>query len=211
MTNTKTAETPKTVTRPFHIVVGTDLSALGDRAVIEAVRVCHGYAPSELHVVSVADDQIVAIRLPGQEAVQNTKEAEAFLCRHVGALVDQYVASTGAIMLEKVAVYVTTGAPAECIVTLAESVDADLIVIGTHGKSGLKRLVLGSVAEEVVRRAPCGVFVIRPRDFIDGNKVPDVQPALGPGEHALQPFRHAPTYHYVHRVAQATQRLMPAI
>jgi nucleotide-binding universal stress UspA family protein len=43
----------------------------------------------------------------------------------------------------------------------AERVDADLIVVGTHGRSGLERIMLGSVAEKVTRLAPCSVFVVR--------------------------------------------------
>jgi universal stress protein A len=50
------------------------------------------------------------------------------------------------------------------IVTAAEHDRAvDLIVIGTHGRTGLKRLFLGSVAEKVIRHAPCSVYVVRPR------------------------------------------------
>jgi len=96
-------------------------------------------------------------------------------------------------------VYVTTGHPAERIVALATAVDADVIVLGTHGRTGLKRIVLGSVAEEVVRRAPCTVMVIRPHDFLNGEKVPAIQPPLKPGEHALRNFSNRPTYHYVRK------------
>jgi len=50
------------------------------------------------------------------------------------------------------------------IVRLARERNCDLIVLGTHGRSGLKRLLLGSVAEEVVRKAPCPVLTIKPRE-----------------------------------------------
>jgi universal stress protein A len=53
------------------------------------------------------------------------------------------------------------GVPHDVIVEIARSVRADLIVMGTHGRSGLKRLVLGSVAENVLRHAPCPVLTIR--------------------------------------------------
>jgi nucleotide-binding universal stress UspA family protein len=43
----------------------------------------------------------------------------------------------------------------------AERVDADLIVVGTHGRSGLQRIMLGSVAEKITRLAPCSVLVVR--------------------------------------------------
>jgi nucleotide-binding universal stress UspA family protein len=53
------------------------------------------------------------------------------------------------------------GDPAEMIAKAAADTNADLIVLGTHGRSGLTRLVMGSVAEEVLRRAPCPVLTIR--------------------------------------------------
>jgi nucleotide-binding universal stress UspA family protein len=209
MSNTE--QNPSKTQRGTRVVVGTDLSELGNRAVQEAIRLCDKFRATELHVLSVADDQIIGIRLPGQHKVQSVKDAEHEVCKHVGALVDQYVASGGVLAMDRVAVYVTTGLAAERLVSLADSVDADLIVVGTHGRSGVKRLLLGSVAEEVVRRAPCGVYVIRPRDFLDGAKVPDVQPPLRPGERALQPFKHGATYHYVDRGSTVTSRIMPAI
>ena len=47
------------------------------------------------------------------------------------------------------------------ILDYVEEKDIDLIVMGTHGRRGLKHLFLGSVAEEVVRHAPCPVFTVR--------------------------------------------------
>jgi nucleotide-binding universal stress UspA family protein len=53
------------------------------------------------------------------------------------------------------------GDPASAIVSAAESEGADLIVMGTHGRTGLTRLLMGSVAEAVVRRAPCPVLTVK--------------------------------------------------
>jgi nucleotide-binding universal stress UspA family protein len=53
------------------------------------------------------------------------------------------------------------GEPGEAIVRLAERRNADLIVVGTHDRSFLDRLLHGSVSAEVTRRAPCGVLVVR--------------------------------------------------
>jgi len=55
----------------------------------------------------------------------------------------------------------TMGDPASEIVRLAEEEKADMIVLGTHGRTGMSRLLMGSVAEAVVRRAPCPVLVYR--------------------------------------------------
>lgn len=56
----------------------------------------------------------------------------------------------------------TIGIPAEEIVRLAEKESADLIVMGTHGWTGVRHLLLGSVAEKVLRMALCPVLVVRP-------------------------------------------------
>jgi nucleotide-binding universal stress UspA family protein len=61
-----------------------------------------------------------------------------------------------------------TGNPAEAIVDLAAAENAEMIVLATHGRTGLPRLIMGSVAEEVVRRAKCPVLTV---------KAPPVKPA----------------------------------
>jgi universal stress protein A len=57
---------------------------------------------------------------------------------------------------------VRTGRAAETIRDVAVERDADLIVMGTHGRGGVAHLLLGSVAEKVVRIAPCAVLTVRP-------------------------------------------------
>lgn len=53
------------------------------------------------------------------------------------------------------------GSPADEIVRFADEQSADLIVMGTHGRSGLRRMLMGSVAEAIVRRANCPVFTFK--------------------------------------------------
>lgn len=55
----------------------------------------------------------------------------------------------------------TMGDPAAEIVRIAAEENADMIVLGTHGRTGMSRLLMGSVAEAVVRRSPCPVLVYR--------------------------------------------------
>jgi nucleotide-binding universal stress UspA family protein len=55
------------------------------------------------------------------------------------------------------------GMPVEEILNAARETTADLIVIGTHGRTGLPHVLLGSVAERVVRGAPCPVLTVRPK------------------------------------------------
>ena len=63
---------------------------------------------------------------------------------------------------------IVTGTPVEQIVRLAKELSVDLIIMGTHGRTGISHVFLGSVAEKVVRRAPCPVLTVRPKehDFI---------------------------------------------
>jgi nucleotide-binding universal stress UspA family protein len=57
---------------------------------------------------------------------------------------------------------VRVGSPAAEIVAAAADLRADLICISTHGRGGLARVILGSVAEAIVRQAPCPVLTVRP-------------------------------------------------
>lgn len=58
---------------------------------------------------------------------------------------------------------VLVGSAGPAIVETAKAVQADLIVMGTHGRSGLMRVLMGSVAEYVLRHAPCPVLAIKPK------------------------------------------------
>jgi len=58
--------------------------------------------------------------------------------------------------------FLREGKPADQILAAAREWEADVIVVGTHGRSGVSRLVLGSTAEAVVRHAPCLVLVVKP-------------------------------------------------
>ncbi len=59
---------------------------------------------------------------------------------------------------------IRTGSAAAEIINVARSLPADLIVVSTHGRTGLKHVFLGSVTEHVIRHAPCPVLVVRERE-----------------------------------------------
>lgn len=197
---------------PYRVLAACDFTPLGNRVVLEALRLCEAHPGAELHVVGVAAEHARGLLLPGQKAeVMSNIEAQEFMRQHVAQLVDEYLAQGNRVSLEHVAVYVVGGNPSERIVALASGLDTELIVLGTHSRHGLERVLLGSVAQEVLRRAPCGVFVIRPRDFLDGEKLPEIQPPLQAHEHPLLPLRLPPTYHYVPRASREHDRMMPVI
>jgi nucleotide-binding universal stress UspA family protein len=71
------------------------------------------------------------------------------------------------------------GDPAAEIVRIAQAIKADLIVMGTHGRTGLGRLLMGSVAEQVVRRAPCPVVTIK-------TPLPEKRPSAEPARESAE-------------------------
>ena len=76
--------------------------------------------------------------------------------RRLGELVEQSKEVHG-----KLTALVTVGTPFLEIIRRAKEREIDLIVVGTHGRSGLKQLLIGSVAEKVVRKAPCPVLSVK--------------------------------------------------
>jgi nucleotide-binding universal stress UspA family protein len=71
--------------------------------------------------------------------------------------------------------FLEEGDPAAVILRVAKTTPCDLIVMGTHGRTGLGRLLMGSVAEEVVRKAPCPVITVK----VPTAKVPaETEPTL---------------------------------
>lgn len=71
------------------------------------------------------------------------------------------------------------GEPAQEIVRLAKENEVDVIVMGSHGRTGFGRLVMGSVAEQVVRHATCAVLTVKqPLAEREALKVAEVQPAI---------------------------------
>lgn len=67
--------------------------------------------------------------------------------------------------------FVEEGNPAGTIIDKAKSWDADLIVVGSHGRSGLDRFLMGSVAEKVVAHAPCSVAVVKTKKQLQKGEV----------------------------------------
>jgi nucleotide-binding universal stress UspA family protein len=72
------------------------------------------------------------------------------------------------------------GIPADQILRVAQETNCDLIVMGTHGRTGLGRLLMGSVAEEVLRKSPCPVLTVK-------TPLPAKMLADQPAEHAQVP------------------------
>jgi nucleotide-binding universal stress UspA family protein len=137
------------------ILLPTDLSDDASRAVDAAARVL-GDAPQRrvilLHVYRypLVFSAAPAFVLAG-EIVDLVREARAQLTQHAERFRERGI--TAEVVVEE-------GAPAESILRHAERHGADLIAMGTHGRSGLNRLFLGSTAERVLPQAPCPVLTV---------------------------------------------------
>lgn len=110
---------------------------------------------AELALVSVVDPAQTVVPDGGVPAAELIALAEKDAKRLLAGFRQR--APQGHPSLEFVAV----GKPASAIVKTAKEWPADVIVIGSHGRHGLERALLGSVAEGVMRHAPCSVLVVR--------------------------------------------------
>jgi nucleotide-binding universal stress UspA family protein len=138
------------------ILVPTDFSGHSTKALQTAVDMAKTLGAS-VHLVHVLHfpGQVAA---PGQVAIPQdlwTQIRDGAARRLEKAR--EAVAASG-IAVET---HLSEGANAQAIVELAEKVKADLIVMGTRGLSGLKHVMLGSVAERTVRLAPCAVMTVK--------------------------------------------------
>ena len=141
------------------IVVPTDFSACSHEAWALASADFAAAFGSELIPVHVLVREPAVERRPvqhgsGARGVRHGPDLGARGARQVGRAGKRRQAS-------RVRPVLRTGAPHEEIVALATDELADLLVIGTHGRGGMSRVLLGSVADRVVRLAPCPVLTVR--------------------------------------------------
>ncbi len=143
------------------IVVGTDFSAGAQSALEAAIDIAH-HAGAEIvlaHATMVTSrDEDAPFDESPSEWVHALDGLASERREKLAALHEQY-ADRGVPMSEEL----TDAVPAKGVIDIAEQVGADLIVVGTHGRSGLMRFLLGSVAMRVIRRSKVSVLAARPR------------------------------------------------
>lgn len=154
------------------IVVGLEQGELAERTLAEALELAAAQAPAEVHAIRVLELALdpIAGALPSTTA--EIESLKAMLQEGVARAIRE----RGALEVSSVVAHVAIGAPARAIADLAAQLDADLVVVGTHGRRGLRRALLGSVAEEVVRTSGCPVLCVRPKNHPDAARVPNVEP-----------------------------------
>jgi universal stress protein A len=141
------------------VLVATDFSSHSEAAVRAATQWAKTFGAT-IHLVHAFDTPI-PIFTPYEVVVP-----DGFLEQARDSATRSLHASRDKIRAESVTVkaHLTEGPAAPAIARAAEEVGADLIVMGTRGNTGLKHVVLGSVAERTIRMAPCSVLTVKTPD-----------------------------------------------
>ena len=142
--------------KPRRILVPIDFSAGSDAALEMATSLARDSGGS----LVLAHVEIISLSAAGGEYLNAMPEppTEELLAKlDAVALPDSHVPVERRLL---------AGDPADAIVRLAQTEEVDMIVMGTHGRRGLSRLLMGSVAEAVVRAAPCPVLTVKQPAYV---------------------------------------------
>jgi nucleotide-binding universal stress UspA family protein len=147
------AEGPPAEVRPIRtILLATDLSPASREATLRAIDLA-ARLEARLLIVNVLEKRRIAGSGSHERVDQARAEREAHLIREVRQ------ARQAGVTAEFL---VWDGDPGGSIAAAADAEGADLVVVGTRGRSGAGRMLLGSVSDHVVRHASCPVLVVRP-------------------------------------------------
>jgi nucleotide-binding universal stress UspA family protein len=145
----------------MHVLIATDGSQLSVDAARRGVALIA--QPTAVTLLAVITE------VPGDDAggfegsVYSPEEAEKLWEAEQRAAMEELHRTAAALTGRDVDFRVEVGDPAATICRVAEELPADVIVMGSHGRTGVKRMLLGSVSEHVVRHAPCPVLVSHER------------------------------------------------
>lgn len=139
------------------ILVPLDFSQHSTQALEYAADMARRY-DAKLELVTVFDINIFA--LPDGMPMMVPGQFEQLAADLKGLLekAKHDALAAGALMADT---HLLQGNPGEEILRFASKAEVDLIVLGTHGRTGIKHLLIGSVAERIVRHAPCPVFTVK--------------------------------------------------
>jgi universal stress protein A len=147
--------------KPFIIVVGLDFSEHGYEALRVAESLARPTPETELHLLHVVHPPVGVIGVLGSGVVpESVPQLMSVFDRAKGEL-ETFCNDLNGRLPGRVRGHVRTGEAAHEICALARELTADLIVVGTHGRSGLGRVLLGSIATSVTKHAPCSVLMVR--------------------------------------------------
>jgi nucleotide-binding universal stress UspA family protein len=138
------------------IVVAVDSSNSGGRVIATAARLSRAVPAASIHIVHVfkssrADHARVGTPAVPPDAIADAKEQ-----------LDAFLRSARRQCRNQIMGHFLIGDPADEILKVVDQTKADLLVVGTHDYKLFERLLLGSIAETLVRKAHCSTLVVRP-------------------------------------------------
>lgn len=147
------------------ILVATDFGEASGAALAYGRELARTFGAT-LHVLHVADD--VYVRLGGDAYMAVLPELQRGLEVAAQKQLDELLIDNDPVPLPVKTAVITSSATAAAIVQYAHDLDIALIVVGTHGRGAMAHLLMGSVAERVVRSASCPVLTVRhpEHDFV---------------------------------------------
>jgi len=154
--------------KPYVIVAAADFSEASELAVQKAFQLATEQPLAEVHLLNVVQTYgvQVAYEMPVDGSamlVLTITEARARFMAYGEAALARFCEGKATQPSFRLVTHVRFDAIADEIAQLAADLEADLVVVGTHGRRGLSRVLLGSSAEATVRLAPCPVLVVRPK------------------------------------------------
>jgi nucleotide-binding universal stress UspA family protein len=142
------------------VLVATDFSQPSDAALAYGRELAFTFG-AQLIVAHVAENTLTRGYGGGDGFVFIDPNLQRSLEADVRRRLDKLISDEDREQLRAAAVVLTSNAPAHAITEYAKEAGVDLIVLGTHGRGAVAHLLMGSVAERVVRIAPCPVLTVR--------------------------------------------------
>jgi nucleotide-binding universal stress UspA family protein len=157
----------------FVVLAAVDDSGAAERIIRAGANFARLIKGGELHLVRVIE-QLPPLSAPPLTRASVAPSATQAL-EQARAAMDALVTRAKLAGAGRVTTHIALGGAWHEIVQLATDLAADLVLVGTHDRHGVRRLMLGSVAERVVRKAPCPVLVVREKDHAKVD--PEIEPA----------------------------------
>jgi universal stress protein E len=131
-----------------------DYAALLAKGLAGELHLLHVYLPVAIVAAAAAGSPPIAITVPAEDLAREAEQRRAML----QDLVTEYRVAPGNVHLE-------VGGPAAVLPRAAGELRADIVAMGAISRSGLKRIFIGSTAEDVLEHLPCDAFIVKPPDF----------------------------------------------
>lgn len=145
--------------KPKKILVPVDFSDRSEISLAKALEIAENVGSKVVivHVIEKKDNDLISMYLSKEQLEKINSDIKEFAEKQM----DELVAKVGTGKTVDIEKRIVFGVPYDVIVDLTEKEDFDLVVIASHGRSGLEKFFYGSTTEKVVRRAACSVLLVK--------------------------------------------------